>query len=298
MGPAQKIRPITDAACKACFSAGSSRSTRAATTACTVSGMAKSEGSSAKRHDPFCGSSNRRSISVPSSSSTKNGFPSARWTTTSRSPDGNVPPSGSSSIRTASSEESASSSNVLARIRAPHPGRCSRNSGRAIALNDPDMLLHHLRERPVRDALAVAETPSRPPQRLGRAVPQPFPEFAHDPRLADPRIPEDRHELRFPPVLDLRVGSLEHLHLFVTAHEGPAKASDTARSHERESAHEASALDPSRLPLRLDRLSFPELERATRGRDRSLADEDLARLRGLLQSRCHVDRIARDEGAP
>ena len=102
----------------------------------------------------------------------------------------------------------------------------------------------------------------------------------------------------FPPVLDLRVGSLEHLHLFVTADEGAAKASDTARTHERKSAHEASALDPSRLPLGLDRLSFPELERATRGRDRSLADEDLARLRGLLQSRCHVDRIARDEGAP
>ena len=168
---------------------------------------------------------------------------------------------------------------------------------RRIALEDPEMLLQHLRERPVRDALAIGETPSGPPQRLGRAVTQPFPEFAHDPCLADPRIPEDRYELWFPPVLDLRVGSLEHLHLFVTADECPAKASDTARTHERKSAHEASAVDPSRLPLGLDRLSFPELERATRGRDRSLADEDLARLRGLLQSRCHVHRIARDEGA-
>src|SRR6266480_3096493 len=159
------------------------------------------------------------------------------------------------------------------------------------------MLLQHLRERPVRDALAIVETPSGPPQRLGRAVAQPFPEFAHDPCLADPRIPEDRYELRFPPVLDLCVDSLEHLHLFVTANEGAAKASDTARTHERKSAHEASALDPFRLPLGLDRLSFPELERATRGRDRPIADEDLARLRCLLESRRHVHRIARDEGA-
>src|SRR2546422_49584 len=296
MGPAQKIRPITDAAWSACFSAGSSRSTRAATTACTVSGTAKSEGSSAKRHEPFCGSSNRRSISVPSSSSTKNGFPSARCTTTSRSPAGNRDPRVREPVRGGGGGgpvahiQPESQSQDLARAETfEHPRR-------RVALEDPEMFLQHLRERPVRDALAVGETPSGPPQRLGRAVAQPFPEFAHDPCLADPRISEDRHELRFPPVLDLRVGSLEHLHLFVTAHEGPAKASDTARTHERKSADEASALDPSRLPLGLDRLSFPELERATRGRDRSLADEDLARLRGLLQSRCNVDRIARDEG--
>src|SRR5439155_877359 len=190
--------------------------------------------------------------SVPSSSSTKNGFPSARWTTTSRSPDGNVPPSSSSSIRTASSEESASSSNVVARIRAPHPGRCSRNSGRAVAIS--------------RRGPRVSRT-TRSRKSSSCSSPHSFPDFAHDPCPADPRIPEDRYELWFPPVLDLRVGSLEHLHLFVTADEGAAKAADTARTHERKSADEASALDPSRLPLGLDRLSFPELERATRGRD-------------------------------
>ncbi|MBM2824230.1 MAG: hypothetical protein HW413_2976 [Thermoleophilia bacterium] len=103
--------------------------------------------------------------------------------------------------------------------------------------------------------------------------------------------------MRFTPVLDLFVSSIEHLHLFVPADEGAAKAADATWTHERKPAHEAPALDPSQLPLGLDRLRLRELERATRGRDRSLADEDLARLRGLLQSRRHIDRIASDEGA-
>ena len=168
---------------------------------------------------------------------------------------------------------------------------------RRVALEDAEMLLQHLRKGPVGDALAVRKAPPGAPQRLRRAAAQAFPEFAHDPCLADPRIPEDRHELRFPPVLDLFVGSLEHLHLLVPADEGPAEAPDATWTHKREPAHEASAFDPFRLPFGLDRLRLRELERTARGCDRPLADKDLAWLGRLLQSRRHVDGVAGDEGA-
>ena len=42
---------------------------------------------------------------------------------------------------------------------------------------------------------------------------------------------------------------------------------------------------------------LPELERAAHGGDRSLADEDLARLGGLLEPRGDVDGVAADERA-
>src|SRR3990172_8899909 len=132
-GLAQKIRPITDAAWSPCLSAASNRSTRAATTACTVSGTEKSGGRSANVHPSPSRISSPRSMRVPSTSSTKNGFPSARSTTTSPRPGGRAPPRSSSSMRTESSAESASSATVAPRERAPHPGRVSSNSGRAVA---------------------------------------------------------------------------------------------------------------------------------------------------------------------
>ena len=73
---------MTEAACSASFSAGSSRSIRAASTACTESGTSKSPGSCWIVHAPLSRRRRPRSISVESSSSTKNGLPSARATTT------------------------------------------------------------------------------------------------------------------------------------------------------------------------------------------------------------------------
>ena len=86
--------------------------------------------------------------------------------------------------------------------------------------------------------------------------------------------------------------------LHVTPDERPSQAAHAPRAHERERAHEATATDALGLSLHLDRGLVVELEGAAGGRDRALADEDLARLRALLQPRRHVDRVSGDEGAP
>ncbi len=54
---------------------------------------------------------------------------------------------------------------------------------------------------------------------------------------------------------------------------------------------------PSGFPLAATVAQLVELESTSHRRDRPLADEDLARLGCLLEPRCHVDRVARDEGA-
>ena len=54
---------------------------------------------------------------------------------------------------------------------------------------------------------------------------------------------------------------------------------------------------PSGFPLASTVAQLVELERTSHRRNRPLADEDLARLGCLLEPRCHVDRVARDEGA-
>src|SRR5206468_11754242 len=112
-----------------------------------------------------------------------------------------------------------------------------------VALQDAEMLLQHLREWPVGDALAVRKAPPGPPQRLRRAAAKVVPELAQEPRLADARIAENRQKLRLPLIRDLFVDTLERLHLVVAADKGSAQAPDATWAHKRERTHEASALD-------------------------------------------------------
>jgi hypothetical protein len=90
---------------------------------------------------------------------------------------------------------------------------------------------------------------------------------------------------------------LQSLELTLTPDEGMAKAADAPRPHQRQRADESAAGDPSGLSLRLHRHRLVELEGAADRRRRALADQDLSRLGGLLQPRCHVHRVARHEGA-
>ncbi len=85
--------------------------------------------------------------------------------------------------------------------------------------------------------------------------------------------------------VDLAIPPDEHL-------SEPGKA---PRTGERERTHDGMRDDATRLALRLEHARFPELEGASRGRDRPLAGEHLAGSRALLETRADVHGIAGDE---
>jgi len=65
-----------------------------------------------------------------------------------------------------------------------------------IALEDLEVLFEDFAQGPVRDALAVRETPSCSAQRLGLFVCKLLPQLAHEACLADTGIADDRDEDR------------------------------------------------------------------------------------------------------
>src|SRR5215213_3488414 len=168
---------------------------------------------------------------------------------------------------------------------------------RRVALEQAEMLLQHLAERPVRDAPAVRQAAAGPPQRLGPLVAQPLPELTHEPRLADAGVAHERDRMRTPVAEDAPVRRLQQLELALTPDERALERADAARSHQGERAHEPPARD--RLGLALDDERFPllELECAARRLHRPLADQHLTGAGVLLQSRAHVDGVTRDERA-
>src|SRR5439155_9260695 len=64
---------------------------------------------------------------------------------------------------------------------------------RRVALEQAEMLPQDLAERPVRD-LSVRQAAARALKRLGLLVGEPLPQLSDEPRLADPRVADDRHE--------------------------------------------------------------------------------------------------------
>ena len=123
-GDSRTRAPRRTAACSAAFSIGGSRSIRAASTACTVSGTEKPRRQLARRPALVaCARGRRRRRAQPTSSSTKNGLPSARSTTSLRSSSGRSTASSSSSMRAVASAGSGSSQIVVAFRRPRAPGR-------------------------------------------------------------------------------------------------------------------------------------------------------------------------------
>lgn len=167
----------------------------------------------------------------------------------------------------------------------------------AVALEDAEVLLQHLGQRPVRDPLAVGQAAAGAAERLRRVVREPIPELAHEAGLADARVADDRNQPR-PPVLGHPAQRREEpFELPVAADEHTLQAAHSSRAHQRERAQERPAPHAGRLALRLDRPLVAELEGSARSRHRPLADQDLARLGTLLEPRRDVHRIARDERA-
>ena len=168
---------------------------------------------------------------------------------------------------------------------------------RRIALENSEMLLQHLTERPVCYPVTVREAPAGPQKRRPRLPAQPLPELAQEPRLADPGIADDSDQVRFAAADDAAICVLQVRQFAAAPDEDRLQPADPARAHQRQRAHKLAADDALGLSLRLDLHRLGELERAARGRNRPVAGQDLPRRGRLLQSGADVDRVAGDKRA-
>ena len=159
----------------------------------------------------------------------------------------------------------------------------------------PEVLLQHLAERPVRDPVAVRQTASRAAHRHRVLDREPLPELLHERRLPDTGLADDRHEMRLALTERAANGGEQQVDLALPPDEHLPEAGKAARTGERERTHDGMGDDATRLALRLEHARFPELEGASRRRDRPLAGEHLAGSRALLETRADVHGIARDE---
>ena len=110
------------------------------------------------------------------------------------------------------------------------------------------------------------------------------------------RVAYDGHEARPALFHDAKVHPSKSLELSVTADEGALQSADTLRPHRRQRADETSTGDAVRFSFGRNHRRLGELEHARHGHGCALADQNLTRPSALLETRCNVDRVARDEG--
>ena len=166
-----------------------------------------------------------------------------------------------------------------------------------IAVEDPEVLLQHLGERPVGAALSVGETAARPAHGFWCLSGKTLPQLAHETGLADAGVPEDGYESRRSFAHGLGVLRLEQFEVAIATDERPLQAGHAARAHQGKRSQHLPAFDRARLPFRLDRRRVAELEGAPGGGNGARTGEDLSGSRGLLESRGDVDRVPRHERA-
>ena len=193
----------------------------------------------------------------------------------------------------------------LARDAVEHPGREAQQVGdgvrRARILEllerlvgrvvgrDPGRHLHHLGQREVGEPLAEGQ---RAAGEDGRPL-EPGEELPREAALPDPRLAVDRHELGAPVADDACVHVGEQVELLL--------APDVRRRHVHgPSDRPLGAHDAADLEARPDALERPSRHRLGhdligRQPERGRADQDLARLGGLLEPRRDVQRLARRE---
>src|SRR5262245_53080654 len=111
---------------------------------------------------------------------------------------------------------------------------------RRVALQEAEMLLQHLAQRPVRRPASVWQAAARPAKRAGRLVRKPLAELADEPGLADAGVAEDGHALR--PAFAHRppVCAAEALELLVAAHERLSEAAHAPSPRAGDGAYHAS----------------------------------------------------------
>jgi len=91
---------------------------------------------------------------------------------------------------------------------------------RRIAVEKPEVLTQHFRERPIGDAVPVREAAAGALQRLRLLRGKPGPQLTDEPRLADAGIAHDRHQVRLTRIHDLLVDGTELLELALAPDEG------------------------------------------------------------------------------
>src|SRR5437773_2689446 len=136
------------------------------------------------------------------------------------------------------------------------------------------MLLQHLAERPVGDAVAVGQASAGPAERLRGLSRQGLPELADQARLADTGIAEHRHQAGPALLNGLAVGAGEPPELLVATDEGASQTSHATWTHEGQGSHKSAAAHTFGLSLRLDRGGLAKLERVPSCIRGSLSDQD------------------------
>ena len=149
--------------------------------------------------------------------------------------------------------------------------------------------LDHLRQRPVRDALAVREAAAREDARALEAVD----ELARQPALPDARLAEDGEQVGAAVAHGAIEGVLQQLELGLAPDERRARASGPRPAVDR--THHAPGAKWAADPLELERPGVLDDEARPRKAVRRRPDEDLPRTRGLLKARGEVHRLAGHE---
>ena len=182
--------------------------------------------------------------------------------------------------------------------RSPRPTRrcsispSSERSGRAArrSVRQRAELLQDLDHRPVRDALAVGEAAAAHDPRVDAGE-----ELRREPRLADAGRAQDGEELARAVV---RPRCAKRILQRRSSRSRPTIGVAKRRSSSPVDREQPERRHRLRLALELERLDRLDLDRVPHERERRLADQDLARLRRLLEPRGDVDRVAGREHAP
>ena len=162
---------------------------------------------------------------------------------------------------------------------------------RRVGFQDAGLRLDHLAQRPERDALPVGQRAATPPRDQLRQlldVPQ---QLLDQSGLADPRLTDDRHQLRrrLPPRPIQR--ATQHVGLRVAADQRQA-ADPHLLGHDRPRRDRHPRLDRLRLALRLHRLRRLVADRPLGRPIRPPIHQDTAQRRRRLQPRRRVHDIA------
>src|SRR5262249_44831360 len=143
----------------------------------------------------------------------------------------------------------------------------------------------HVCERAVGDAAAVREAAAEPKGASGREA---VPELPDERRLAESGLADHQREARLAGRRQLQ----QPFQLALAANERAREAVAAARPAWRHHPAQLARCHSARLALRLHGARLAELERLSDERGRTLADEDLARGRRLLEPSGDVHGIA------
>lgn len=109
---------------------------------------------------------------------------------------------------------------VLGRHRGVGDGLCQPQPGLAgrVVIEQADVGLHHLTQRPERQPLPVGQAPALPPRHQLRQRVHPGAELRDQPGLADPRLAADRHQLHAAVPHRPAVDAAQQIQLVLPAH--------------------------------------------------------------------------------